>query len=273
MSQTQSSSEISGNQYNLPKLREYLAEFFSMAELELLCFDLGVDFEDIRAEGKARTTMLLIQYFQRRKELAKLLRQCKKARTNVDWDDLDQQAAPVPQGFSEAEIRQTIYHLKELDALLDESWAAFKAQNKLRNRLRGMLFDNYSIPPYEGYNDLFYKLHDQMNQEEMELFRLIRGMTEGTIFRLNDKLRQWVNDHPVYQLLPESASSTEMIEEEMLQLKIHFNSWFDKYNAVFLHDGKQSLVYLNDEKRQGTGFPRRLKPVVTQVINELESQR
>lgn len=135
-----------------------------------------------------------------------------------------------------------------------------------------MLIKNHPTPPYKGYNDLFSQLYIQMNTEEMELFRIIRGITEESIFRLNNKLQTWVENNPIYKILPTPTPSTDMLEEELLQLKIHFNSWFPKYFSVFLDDEKQALVYLNDEKKQGSKFPRHLKPVITQVIGELERE-
>lgn len=65
MAKTRFNSHESDDQFNLPLLREYLAQYFDMNELELLSFNLNVDFEDIKSENKARTTMLLVQYFLR----------------------------------------------------------------------------------------------------------------------------------------------------------------------------------------------------------------
>lgn len=130
----------------------------------------------------------------------------------------------------------------------------------------------YENLPQTGYNDIFAQYYDQMNKEELELFHLIRGMTKLSIKNVNENMQKWLQDHPVYQLFPKPTPSTEILEENLLQLKIHLNMWFPKYIAVFLKDEKQSLVYLNDEKRQGIGFPKEIEQVVTQAIHELKTQ-
>ena len=274
MGSTQSQTGDSEKAFDLPKLREFLAKYFDMDELRLLCFNLGIDFEVLIGENKAGKTVSLVQYCERRNLIETLIKRCEKERPSVTWFELELKSEGLPQykTMSETEVRQALRRLQELNALLAESWEIFVAQNKQRNRLRTLLFKNHTIPGYEGYNDLFYQLYDQMNQDELDLVHIIRGITEFSMFHVNEKLLAWVERNPVYELLPLATPSNEKLEEELLQLKIHFRMWFPKYYAVFLKDEKHSLVYLNDEKKQGIGFPRNLVPVLMQVMSELEAQ-
>ena len=135
-----------------------------------------------------------------------------------------------------------------------------------------MLHENHVLPDYKGFNNLFYKLCDDMTKEEKDLFLIIRGTTERSIFQYNEKLQSWLENNSLYQFLPESTPLVAKLEEDILQLKIHFNSWFPKYYNVFLNDRKESLVYLDDEYRLGIGFPKTLQQSVNDVIGELEAQ-
>ena len=180
--------------FDLPKLRELVAQSFDMNELRLLCFDLGIDFEDLTGENKAGKTMSLVQYFDRRNQIETLVRWCEKERPGTAWSELELKSEILPSNktMAEPEVRQALRRLKELNALRTESDAIFLAQNKQRNRLRALLFENHVLPSYQGYDDLFYQMYDQMDQEELELVRMIRGITEYSMFRVNEKLLAWV---------------------------------------------------------------------------------
>lgn len=75
----------------LSELRERLVKSFSFAELELLSFNFGVDWDTLSGyslETKARS---LVAYSLRRGELDKLIRECAQLRPNVDWNVLPNQ--------------------------------------------------------------------------------------------------------------------------------------------------------------------------------------
>ena len=71
------------------KLRENINRFFSLDEIESLCFDLGVDFENIGGTSKPGKVLELIQYMERRGRLEELAGACAKAREkdmpNANW--------------------------------------------------------------------------------------------------------------------------------------------------------------------------------------------
>ena len=52
-------------------LRQILAERFNEGELRTLCFDLGIDYENLPGQGKADKARELVAYFQRRGDIAK----------------------------------------------------------------------------------------------------------------------------------------------------------------------------------------------------------
>jgi hypothetical protein len=54
-------------------LRQQMIGSFDLEEFRDLCFDLGVDFDNLRGEGKAAKVRELITYLQRRDDLDRLI--------------------------------------------------------------------------------------------------------------------------------------------------------------------------------------------------------
>jgi hypothetical protein len=54
-------------------LRRVLTDTFSEQELRLLCFDLGIDFEDLRGTTLEAKMVSLVDYLQRRSRLEELI--------------------------------------------------------------------------------------------------------------------------------------------------------------------------------------------------------
>lgn len=52
-------------QINPTQLRTALSKLFSTGELRTLCFDLGIDYEDLEGAGKSGKALALVQYGQR----------------------------------------------------------------------------------------------------------------------------------------------------------------------------------------------------------------
>jgi hypothetical protein len=67
------------------ELRLILTLQFDLEELRTLCFELGVDFDDLRGEGKAAKARELVLYLQRRGQLNTLIAEIKKQRPDVNW--------------------------------------------------------------------------------------------------------------------------------------------------------------------------------------------
>jgi hypothetical protein len=70
---------------DLRGLRAELISHYNLAELETLCFDLDVDWDDIVGPDKASKTRNLIEYLRRRDALQRLLKMLQTQRPNVDW--------------------------------------------------------------------------------------------------------------------------------------------------------------------------------------------
>jgi hypothetical protein len=66
------------------KLAAVLEDRFSLSEIDTLCFDLGIDAENVRGETKPEKARALIDYCARRKMLDKLVSAIKKIRDHTD---------------------------------------------------------------------------------------------------------------------------------------------------------------------------------------------
>jgi hypothetical protein len=164
-----------------------------------------------------------------------------------------------------------IRELRQLAALLRESDSVFAGQNYLVRRLIDMLESNHkdTIARAVGFDDKFRAAYSEMNQDELELHAIIRSATTNSVNRLNQALKAWLERNE--QLLEDLTASelVQRLEEDLSQLELHLNQWFDKYNAFIPSDSRRALIYLADEKQQGVGYPRRLRKSLAATIAEL----
>jgi formylglycine-generating enzyme required for sulfatase activity len=64
------------------KLRERIISCFDEEELRTLCFDLEVDYDDLRGEGRAGKARELVAYFERRGRISELVAYCRRVRSS-----------------------------------------------------------------------------------------------------------------------------------------------------------------------------------------------
>jgi hypothetical protein len=69
----------------LSKLRQNLIDYFNDEELRTLCFDLGVDYEGLPAQGKVGKARELISELVRRERISDFVNKCSQLRPNVVW--------------------------------------------------------------------------------------------------------------------------------------------------------------------------------------------
>jgi hypothetical protein len=69
---------------------------FNNDELKLLCFDLGLDYENLGGDTKTIKCLELILYAERRGKMEDLLSLCEKARPGLNWSELAGPGADKP---------------------------------------------------------------------------------------------------------------------------------------------------------------------------------
>lgn len=72
--------------YDIALLRRKIVNAFNWEELSTLCFDLGVEFEELEGKSKGAKARELIKYMQRHNRLDDLFAACQSNRPSVDWN-------------------------------------------------------------------------------------------------------------------------------------------------------------------------------------------
>ena len=70
------------------QLRELLSQRFNEEELRTLCFDLGIDYDDLGGGSKAGKARELVDYLKRRGRLADLVNAGKERRPDIPWNEI-----------------------------------------------------------------------------------------------------------------------------------------------------------------------------------------
>ena len=76
-------------QERLTQLREILDTRFNREELRTLCFDLGLDYDDLPGEGKAAKARELVVHMQQLGRIPDLIRAAARMRSDVAWERLE----------------------------------------------------------------------------------------------------------------------------------------------------------------------------------------
>lgn len=249
------------------RLRDIIVEHFDIEELNGLLFELGVRKDEIAAQTIAARVEEVVNHCVRHGRLADLLAHCRSLRPSADWDTVLKETANIPAGIDPAR-EAAFQELRSFQALLAEGRKLFLRHNEQRGRLWQLIHANHAgdIPPSKGYDDLFYKMFDRLNEEELELFKIVRGNTKVGTHRVNQRIRDWAESHDVRLMFPQPTPAVDALERDLLELRVHLAEWFAKYEETFLTDPKRTLVYLGDEKRQGTRWPPGLESSVAAVI-------
>src|SRR4029453_4379083 len=81
----------------LAQLRRNLDQWFGDEDLRTLCFDLGIDYDDLPGRAKADKARELLSELDRRGRIPELVRLCAAKRPNVVWPDIPPVADVGPQ--------------------------------------------------------------------------------------------------------------------------------------------------------------------------------
>ena len=70
-------------EYTEKEIKKKLIDFFSLSDINELCFDMNIDYESLRGSGKAEKAMALINYCKNHGRFSELVNELKKARPHV----------------------------------------------------------------------------------------------------------------------------------------------------------------------------------------------
>lgn len=72
----------------LSSLRKILADRFNAEELQTLCFEMGIEYEDLSGQGKAGKARELVAYLDRRDLIREFISVGERLRPDIDWVQL-----------------------------------------------------------------------------------------------------------------------------------------------------------------------------------------
>ena len=127
---------------SLPDLRDLLARHFNQEELRQLCFDLGIEYEDLRGDTRHAKAQALVAYCHRTDDLPHLITRCRALRPAVNWP------APPPAADQAGQLALQA----EAQALYDRASGWLSPQVRLPTR-RDALFSEAFYPAHEWVLD------------------------------------------------------------------------------------------------------------------------
>ncbi len=118
----------------LASLRDQIYSNFNLGEIQDLCFDLGINYEDLPGNRLTDKSREIVAHCNRRGRLNELIDRCKELRPNSNWDIWDH-AEQQEQGEESARFSQSIrYQMSEFNKAVS---ALTQDQYEIINWLRG----------------------------------------------------------------------------------------------------------------------------------------
>lgn len=114
---------------DVAELRRKLVNHFSASELRDLCFDLGIDYENLPRTGKLELAREMVAYLERRRRIPDLLEKISRLRPEVF-------SIGAPETITFADGEQTTRQRQQLQHRLDGLQQEWELRNKKINRLR-----------------------------------------------------------------------------------------------------------------------------------------
>ncbi len=79
------------------RVRQFLSTHFDTEELRTLCFDLGVEYDDLPGEGRAGKVRELVRYIERHERIYDLLKVGKELAPDLAWERISEVVEQAPE--------------------------------------------------------------------------------------------------------------------------------------------------------------------------------
>lgn len=155
------------------------------------------------------------------------------------------------------EQASTISKLQELRSLLDTSRYLFSMQQVQVQRLMEMLRHNHPVEyaKGEGYDERMARCFKVFNDDERALHGIIRAYTEHSMRRVNEALQHWLETDSLFKMGQVESSRRQALADRLRELEMHLLLWHAKFEYWLPANPGHALVYMEDEKAHGLGFP------------------
>ncbi len=99
--------------HRLRQLRQILAHHFNEGELRTLCFDLGIDYDDLPGDERAGKARELVSYLKRYGRISELVEIGTAMRPDISWSDVPKEVS-IPKTPSSEGSQELIASIKEV---------------------------------------------------------------------------------------------------------------------------------------------------------------
>ncbi|MEM9776256.1 MAG: hypothetical protein AAF902_16885 [Chloroflexota bacterium] len=113
------------------ELRKALEKYFDDVDLQTLCFDLRLDYDNVKRENKLATVIEIFETCMRRDIIEDLILWCQENRPNVPWDAIAKQAKEEIENQSYEEVSY-----KKEDNVLSEESSTIKRNRRFEELLK-----------------------------------------------------------------------------------------------------------------------------------------
>ena len=192
-----------------------------------------------------------------KKDTKSILNELEIVQKNI-MDNFDKMSYSIIKFELDNPADRLLFYLRLMEHLYNSN-EVFHNQNRIQSLLTDSLMKTeVSIPDDIGYDEIFYKVHSKMNNEERDMFNFLRRTTEDSN-RFNSYARILLQNNL-------------KIFDYMNELKIlyeHYCYWLAKYELL-KDDPNMCLIYVGP--KQDKRFPVGIELRINDKIKELRKQ-
>lgn len=159
--------------------------------------------------------------------------------------------------------------LAELQSLLHATRVSFDIQQEHTHTILKSLKERRALAPgTQGYDESMAVAYQHFTPEERELHALIRGITMFAVRPINLAITGWLSRDTVFKGMSKQPGLAGELARKLADLGAHLALWQAKYEVWIPNHAERALVYMDDEKRHGLGFPEHLDELVNKALKE-----
>ncbi len=226
------------------KLLQALLDHFSDSELQMLCFTLEVNYEDLPPGGRADKARSLVEYCGRHHRTQILTLEIRKFRDFLKWEDLTSSKPAAPAKSVSPVGSETLIISKGVTALIKlmrspevrEAAASFRADFEAASEQIGLMND------YKQIHDLFQELETRFFLIYNDQKRLPADDLAWENIELNEpEVRLKIKDIIETVQLASFASEEARWTQQLEKVQVDIRQSIETYDYKLLQSGTRLL--------------------------------
>lgn len=193
------------NREQLVGLRQALEDRLSDDDLRTLCFDLGVDYEDLPGQRKSIKIQELLMYFVRRKGISDLIEVGRQQRPDIPWPEISQKG--------EAGASETEHLLGRLYEERANTLGQLHSQMvDIKDQLSAWLYRDMPIglsPPPVDEHEIIFQVRE-INRQSQKARIYLSDETNALVDSTVEALKATLSALEQRDLMPDSEAKWEL---------------------------------------------------------------